>query len=57
MTLEDPGAYTAKWSSGFNLRWEPGTELFEYVCQQMNYAPNLMLGAAKSVDRTSAIIP
>ena len=55
--VDDPGAYTKQWSNQFDLRWEAGTELFEYVCQQMNYAPNLMVGAAKSVDRTSAIIP
>ena len=55
--VDDPGAYTKPWSSAFDLRWEAGTELFEYVCQQMNYAPNLMVGAAKSVDRTSAIVP
>jgi len=55
--VDDPGAYTKPWTNAFDLRWENGTELFEYVCQQMNYAPNLMVGAAKSVDRTSAIIP
>ena len=27
-----------------NLRWEAGTELFEYQCQQMNYANELMVG-------------
>jgi hypothetical protein len=57
VTIDDPGAYTKPWSSNFELRWENGTELFEYVCQQMNYAPSLMVGAAKSVDRTSAIVP
>jgi len=55
--VDDPGAYTKSWTSAFDLRWEDGTELFEYVCQQMNYAPSLMVGAAKSVDRTSAIVP
>ena len=55
--VDDPGAYTKPWSSAFDLRWENGTELFEYVCQQMNYAPSLMVGEAKSVDRTSAIVP
>ena len=55
--VDDPGAYTKPWSNAFDLRWENGTELFEYVCQQMNYAPSLMVGEAKSVDRTSAIVP
>ena len=40
VTVDDPGAYTSTWKSGFNLRWEDGTELFEYVCQQANYAPS-----------------
>ena len=53
VTVDDPGAYTAPWTSGFNLRWEDGTELFEYVCQQANYAHELMVGGEKSVDRTS----
>ena len=37
----------------FNLRWENGTELFEYVCQQANYATELMVGDKTSVDRTT----
>jgi len=55
--VDDPGAYTKSWTNAFDLRWENGTELFEYVCQQMNYAPTLMVGAGKSVDRTTPIIP
>ena len=57
ITVNDLGAYTAPWTSGFNFNWEPETELFEYVCQQANYADTLMLGAHTSVDRTSAITP
>jgi hypothetical protein len=57
VTIDDPGAYTKTWKSGFNLRWDPNVELFEYVCQQMNYAHELMLGAHDSVDRRSPIIP
>ena len=40
-----------------NLRWEDGTELFEYVCQQANYAHELMLGAYESVDRNHRHVP
>jgi hypothetical protein len=57
LTVDDPGAYTKTWQSGFNFSWEANTELFEYVCQQGNYADSLMLGAQKSVDRTSTIVP
>ena len=57
VTLDDPGAFTAPWKTGFNLRWEDGTELFEYVCQQSNEAPNLMVGDETEIDRSSAIVP
>lgn len=57
VTIEDPGAFTAPWKTGFNLRWEDGTELFEYVCQQSNYAPNLMVGDETAIDRSSTIVP
>jgi hypothetical protein len=57
VTVDDPGAYTASWNARFNLRWENGTELFEYVCQQANYAGELMVGDKTSVDRTSNIVP
>jgi hypothetical protein len=57
VTIDDPGAYTKTWKSGFNLRWDPNVELFEYVCQQMNYAHELMLGSHDTVDRRSPIIP
>jgi len=36
VTVDDPGAYTKPWSGGFNLRWNSGAELFEYVCQENN---------------------
>ena len=57
VTVEDPGAYTAPWSSGMTLGWNDGEELFEYVCQQSNYAGELMVGEMNSVDRSSPIIP
>ena len=57
LTIDDPGAYTQTFNAGFNLSWEAGTELFEYVCQQGNEAPTLMLGEQKSVDRSSTIVP
>jgi hypothetical protein len=57
VTVDDPGAYTKAWTTQFNLRRENGQELFEYICQQANYAGDLMVGQEKSVDRTSPIIP
>jgi hypothetical protein len=57
LTVDDPGAYTAKFSGATNLSWENGTELFEYVCQQANYASELMVGQHGTVDRSTLIIP
>ena len=57
VTVEDPGVYTAPWSSGMTLGWNDGQELFEYICQQSNYAGELMVGELNSVDRSSPIIP
>jgi hypothetical protein len=57
VTVDDPGAYTKPWTSGFNLRWTPNSELFEYICQDNNYAPELMVGSKEFVDRTSKIVP
>jgi hypothetical protein len=56
-TIDDPGAYSKPWTGGFNLRWEAGTELFEYVCQQANYAGELMVGTLDKVDRTVSHVP
>jgi hypothetical protein len=57
VTIDDIGAYTAPWTAGFQLRWEQGTELFEYVCQENNFASTLMVGSEHAVDRTSTIVP
>jgi hypothetical protein len=57
LTIDDPGAYTAPFTGTSNLRWENGTEIFEYVCQQQNQAHTLMVGEGTSVDRTSLISP
>jgi hypothetical protein len=57
LTVDDPGAYTATWSTKVVLSWEPNTELFEYVCQQQNYAGELMVGGFTSVDRTAITVP
>ena len=57
MTVDDPGAYTKPWTGTMNLRWSAGVELFEYICQQQNYAHELMVGAGERVDRTTLIVP
>jgi hypothetical protein len=43
ITIDDLGAYTAPWTSGFYFRWGAG-ESFEFVCQENNKAPELIMG-------------
>jgi hypothetical protein len=58
ITIDDPGAYTATWKSGFYLRWTPDVELFEYVCQENNRDTDIMLGVEGAVDPNhSEIVP
>lgn len=57
VTIDDPGAYTKPYDGGFNLRYNENQELFEYVCQQANYAHELMVGGETKVSRTSPIVP
>ena len=57
LTVDDPGAYTARWTTSVILSWEANTELFEYVCQHQNYAGSLMVGEMKTVDRSTVVVP
>jgi len=58
VTIDDPGAYTATWSTAsMTMTWGPDRELFEYVCQQSNYAHELMVGTFEKVDRSEPIVP
>jgi len=57
VTVDDPGAYTAPWTSSATMRWNAGQELFEYVCQDNNFAPVLLVGEQEKVDRTTIIVP
>ena len=57
-TIDDPGAYTKPWTTTeFTLRWRPGDELFEYICQQFNQGPELMLGSQEEIDNTRFFVP
>jgi hypothetical protein len=57
VTIDDPDVYTAPWTGGVTLRWEEGTELFEYMCQQANYSSELMLGSADQSTPTPNAVP
>lgn len=56
--LEDPLTYDTPVEGSVNLRWSGDEELFEYMCQQSNYAPDLMVNQeGQAVGRTSPIVP
>ena len=58
ITIDDPGAYTRPWTSGMFFQWMPDAEQFEFICQDGNLAPVLMIGAEnEKLDRSSEIIP
>jgi hypothetical protein len=57
VTIDDPGAYTRPMTARFNLSREPNTELFEYICQEANYANELMMGQGKDGGRSSGVVP
>jgi hypothetical protein len=50
VTVDDPGAFTKPWDAQFNLRWENGTELYEYVCQELNIAAENMASEKEHQD-------
>lgn len=52
-TIDDPGAYTAPWTSGFGVEWNADQEVFEYMCQENNISPAAMVGEG----RLSIIVP
>ena len=57
-TIEDPGAYTAPWTTQMmTMRWTANSDLFEYICQDNNHGPELMIGSQESEDRTRQFVP
>lgn len=57
ITFHDPKAYTDSWTGSFPIRYEPGEELFEYICQEANYAADLMIGHYERVERSMPFVP
>jgi hypothetical protein len=35
-TIDDPGAYAAKWGNSYLIPFVPGADLMEYICQENN---------------------
>jgi hypothetical protein len=57
--IDDPDTYEAPVEGRLNLLWREGEELFEYICQQSNYAHELMVNPEDllAIGRTSRIVP
>jgi len=56
--MTDPMTYDAPVEGNLKLVWRAGEELFEYMCQQSNYAPELMLNdQLQAIGRISPIAP
>ena len=57
--MQDPIAYESPVEGRLTMRWREGEELFEYICQQSNYAHELMVNpeALRAFGRTSDIVP
>jgi hypothetical protein len=35
-TIDDPGAYSAPWVVSWDIDWNEGSELQDYICQENN---------------------
>jgi hypothetical protein len=57
LTIDDPGAYTSTWKTGWFIRFNPGVESFEFICQDNNKANEMMVGTLGEVDRSSPFVP
>jgi hypothetical protein len=56
--MEDPMTYERPLEGNLMLNWREGEELFEFMCQQSNYAPELMVNENReAIGRTSKIVP
>ena len=57
ITIDDPGAYTRPFTGRLELRLDPHLELYEYVCQESNFAGELMVGDVPPMLWTPTIVP
>jgi hypothetical protein len=57
--LNDPTAYEVPVEGRLTLLWREGEELFEFICQQANYAHDLMVNPQdlNAIGKTNRIVP
>ena len=56
MRIDDPGAYTRPWTTGFFLRWNP-REMLEFICQENNQVINVVGSPEQKADRGTPTVP
>ena len=57
VTVDDPGAYTARVDRRVHHAMEPRHRAVRYICQDNNRSPQGMVGADASVSRQRRIVP
>jgi len=45
VTIDDPAAYSKPWTTSNTVRWRPGLELLEYVCEENEKSSAHMIGS------------
>src|SRR5262245_2298811 len=54
MTIDDPNVYTKPWKVSFPMTKEPNAHVFEYACQEGNYAMTNILSGARAEEKEQA---
>ena len=53
MTIDDPNVYTKPWTVSFPMTKEPHAQVFEYACQEGNYAMTNILSGARAEEKAA----
>lgn len=56
VTIDDPGAFTDQWTTGFDLGWTQG-EIWEYVCQDNNSFADNIVDSFGQPEPPSRVVP
>jgi hypothetical protein len=51
VTIDDPGAYTKPWTTSNTVRWRPGFELMESICQENEKDSRHMIGTTAAASQ------
>jgi hypothetical protein len=57
VTIDDPGAFTDVWTSGFALGWTEDVEIWEYICQDNNSFADNIIDSFGETEPPSRIVP